>query len=868
MLRKKIFKRIIWSIILFGITTIVAAFSLAYLYEDKIKNFTIEQINESINAKINVESIELNFFSQFPKASLDFNNVSFYNKEKAGDSDLAIIVSEKLFLSFDIIEMFNNIYQLDDIILENSIINLDIYKDGSNNFSFLSEGNDNNDKAKFLLNLKEVRFINTQFNYNNIATKQSSQILINDASARGVFTTDNFEIDLKGNTTLQNFYNQSRLIIANKTIDLDLITKFDIKQDKYTLEEGNLVYEGIPFKINGDIQLKKQGIGINANLSTKMLKTRDITKYFTVEFQNKIKKYSIDALMNIDVKINGNIGGKHTPHIGAYASIDNLKFKFPDKNIELFDISLRVKYNNGKYNNLKSSSIIIEKFSGNSNIGTFDGNIKLLNFWNPEIKAELKGNWNLVKAFEIIDIDTITNISGDIATHSWLNLSLNYSNDSNKWEISKIKTDNNFNLQNGNLEFKDSKMKYSQINCKGRLENNKLIIYNLNTEADGSKISGLGSINNLKIGDFYNSKKPLLIQFNAKVDKLNYKQIMDALPRSSEIIDSRFSNTLEIIIDINADEFVYNNIISKNVSGRFQMRNRRLSFFNIKAESLGGKVGGMLWIDGSKNGQYDLYTKGNSENINIKEAFSTFNNFSQQVVKAENISGDLDSKFEVKCSFNAQWKVNTNSIILNSDMKIKNGVLRNIESLNALKLYTKIDDFSELKFSELSNNISIQNSQLIIPQMKVNSNKMNISLSGQHSFDNSYEYHFTILLSEMMGKKYEQTLTSEFGEIENDGLGRTKLFLSLKGKGDDFEVKYDRNLLGKKLKNDLQEEKNNLKKALNEEFGWFKSEDTKTQNDSIKTPKKQKSSSAKAMEDKRKENLKKQEEGGVYHRMG
>ncbi len=860
MQRKKIFKRILWSIILLGITTIVTAFSLAYIYEDKIKSFTIEQINESINAQINVESIELSFFSQFPKASLDFTNVSFFNNEKTGDSSLAIIISEKIFLSFDVIEMMNNNYQLDDIVLKNSTINLDIYKNGDNNFSFLSEGSNPNDSSNFLLNLKAVRFINTEFNYNNFATKQSSKILINDASAHGVFTTDNFEIDLKGNTTLHNFYNQSRLIIANKVIDLDLITKFDIKQDKYTLKEGNLVYEGIPFKVNGDIQLKSQGIGINASLSAKMLKASDITNNLSTEFQDKIKDYSINALVSIDVNISGNVGGKQTPHINAYASIDNLKLKYPYKDITLSDISLRAKYNNGKSNNLKSSSIIIENLSGKSNLGSFTGNIKLLNFWDPKIKAELEGKWDLTKAFEIIDIDTISSISGDIATHSWLDLSLNYSNDSNRWEVSRINTDNNFNIQNGNLELKDSKIRYSSINCKGRIENNNLIIYNIAANANKSKISGLGSINNIEIADFHNSQKPLSIQLNMVADNLTYSQIMDALPSSSETDDSRFSNSLDIVIDIKANEFIYNNIISKNVSGRFQMRNRRLSFFNIKAESLGGKIDGMLWIDGSKTGKYDLYTKGNSKNININKAFSTFNNFSQEVVKSENISGSLDSKFEVKCSFNSNWDINTKTIVLNSEMKIRDGILRNIEALNALKSYTKIDDFSELKFSELSNNISIQNSMLIIPQMEVNSNKMNIKLSGQHGFNNSYDYHFSILLSEIMGKKYEQSLSNEFGEIENDGLGRTQLFISLKGKGDDFEVKYDRNQLGKKIKSDLQEEKNSLKNALNEEFGWFKSEDKNTKTDSIKSHDK-KSSSAKAMEDKRKENLKKQEEG-------
>ena len=283
------------------------------------------------------------------------------------------------------------------------------------------------------------------------------------------------------------------------------------------------------------------------------------------------------------------------------------------------------------------------------------------------------------------------------------------------------------------------------------------------------------------------------------------------------------------------------------------MRNRRLSFFNLKGNIFDGYFDGMLWIDGSKKGKYELYTKGVTKSFDISKSFETFNNFGQQLVTSSNISGALNANYELKCTFDNKWEFDPNSVELNSDMIISNGVLRDVRSLNALKSYTKIDDFSELKFSEISNNISVHNSQLLIPQMAVNSNKMNIELSGLHNFDNSYEYHFTVLLSEVMGKKYKQTLEGEFGDVKNDGYGRTKLFISLIGKGADFDVKYDRSGLAKKIKADLQEEKSSLKKALNEEFGWFKDEDKSSKKDSVKTPKQKKKTEE--------ENLKKQEEG-------
>ena len=849
---RKLLKRIFWFLFILFVSAIVLAFSLIYLYEDSIKNYTIKQINKSINARIDVQKIDLSFFSQFPKASLDFSNVAFYDNSSKNKSDSPIIKSDKIFLSFDIMELINNDYNLQEIVLENAIINFEIFKNGDNNFSFLSS-NQSSDSSKFLLNLKSVKFINTQFNYKNAATDQQFQVQIKDAIADGVFSESDFDINLKGRTMLNYFYSQKRLIVSNKNIELDVSTKFDIEKDHYALQKGLLTYDGIPLKLSGGVQLYKNSIGINAKLRATMLRFSDIAKNIDKDILATIDKYNLQGLISLDVNIGGRIGGKYKPHLSAYASLDKFKFDYSQKGISASDITMRVKYNNGKKNNLRTSSIIISKLSGKSSLGDFEGNIEVRNLWQPKIKADIKGKWDLALLNDIIAVDTISQMAGKASTHSWISINLRYEEQQSKWEVAKLNIDNNFDIRGAEFKLKDSKIAYKNIISKGRLENNKLIIYNLSADAQGSSISVLGSIYNLPFGTNYKANKPLVISLSLNADKLSYQKVMDALPKGSNNGDSRFSDALDIVIDINTKVFAYQNISIEDLSGRFQMRNRRLSFFKLKGRAFDGSFDGMLWIDGSIDGKYDLFSKGETKAFDISKSFEVFNNFGQQSITSKNISGNLNSKYDLKCSFNSKWDIDSKSIDLNSDMLIKNGVLRNVDALNALKSYTKIDDFSELKFSELRNNITVHNSQLTIPQMAVHSNKMNIELSGLHKFDNSYEYHFTILLSEVLGKKYDKTIASEFGEVENDGYGRTKLFLTLIGKDTDFEVKYDKSGLSKKIKEDFQEEKSSLKKALNQEFGWFKEEEKKTKKDSIVSPKQKKN--------KEKENLKKQEEG-------
>ncbi len=114
--------------------------------------------------------------------------------------------------------------------------------------------------------------------------------------------------------------------------------------------------------------------------------------------------------------------------------------------------------------------------------------------------------------------------------------------------------------------------------------------------------------------------------------------------------------------------------------------------------------------------------------------------------------------------------------------------------------------------------------------MDVKSSAANLSISGKHSFDNVYEYHVKILLSEMLSKKIRKPKpnSTEFGAVKDDGLGRTSMLLKIVNKGEDVKVSYDVKAAGSQIKNDIKTERQTLKTILNQEYGWFKKDTVAT----------------------------------------
>lgn len=136
----------------------------------------------------------------------------------------------------------------------------------------------------------------------------------------------------------------------------------------------------------------------------------------------------------------------------------------------------------------------------------------------------------------------------------------------------------------------------------------------------------------------------------------------------------------------------------------------------------------------------------------------------------------------------------------------------------ALSKFLKGADLKNIKFSTLTNTIEIRNRRIYIPRMEIKSTAMDLTTSGEHTFDNVVDYKLQLYLSQIMGKRIRAQNT-EFGTIEDDGLGRPKVFLTMKGLASDPKFAWDRNSVEKKISDEVKNETKSLKNIIKAEFG-------------------------------------------------
>jgi hypothetical protein len=136
-----------------------------------------------------------------------------------------------------------------------------------------------------------------------------------------------------------------------------------------------------------------------------------------------------------------------------------------------------------------------------------------------------------------------------------------------------------------------------------------------------------------------------------------------------------------------------------------------------------------------------------------------------------------------------------------------------------------IDNFernlTNISFNTLENTFVIKQGVLTIPNMRIESNAMDLELSGTHSFEQQIDYRIKFDLRELLGEDRD----AEFGKVIDDGTG-AKIYLRMHGHLDNPIIEWDKSSRKQDIKEQLVHEKETIKSILKTEFGAFKNDTT------------------------------------------
>jgi len=269
---------------------------------------------------------------------------------------------------------------------------------------------------------------------------------------------------------------------------------------------------------------------------------------------------------------------------------------------------------------------------------------------------------------------------------------------------------------------------------------------------------------------------------------------------------------------------------ASNIKANLVYRPGLLTFNSLNIKAFDGIIYGNGFI--LQDNEKKFISKGifNVADLGIKETFAAFQNFGQNFIKAENLDGDFTGSVTLFLPADSMFKIDLKSVAAEGKFVVVNGSLVNFEPVKKLSSFIELSELENIRFDKLENDFFIKDYKLTIPQMEVLSSAADFSINGTHGFDNNFEYRIKIRLSELLSTKRKggRRNVTEFGAVEDDGLGRTSIFLLAQNRDDATRINYDIRAMGNKVREDIRTERQNLRTILNQEYGFFKNDTTLT----------------------------------------
>ncbi|MEM5540633.1 AsmA-like C-terminal region-containing protein [Olleya sp. AS48] len=724
-----------------------------FIFQSQIKDMVRNYINESVNAKVTFDDVDLSFIRSFPQANVTLDNLTISNVAPFENDTLAKV--QILSLDMSIKELFKNASEepiiINSIAIDNAFVNLKTNKDGAVNWDIAKASDtpttDNNSSSDgFVFDIENYSISNSAFNYLDETNNTIFKITNLNHSGNGTFSGDVSELDTKTEANV-TFSMDGTEFLSNNSLKLDALIDLDLTNSKYTFKENKALINDLPLEFKGYVQLIEAGQDIDISFENPGSTFKD--------FLAVIPKTYAKNLDNVDTsgnfKINGIIKGQSTettiPTLDINILSDNASFKFAElpKRVENININVEIKNDNGivddTYVNINTLNFKIDQdqFKSSATIKNLTKNML--------VNANLDGVLNLANLTKAYPIELENELKGI------LKAKLNTSFDMNAIETNayeRIKNNGSVSLSDFVFSSADIVNPINISKASINFNPGTITLDNFIATTGQSDLNATGSINNL-LG-FLLSDKKLEGNFNVKSNVFKISDFMVEGGSKAPINQSTEPATalkipafLNCTIIADAKTVYYDNLILKDVKGSLKIADETAQLNNVTSSIFNGNLSLEGLID-TKTAKPTFNMNVGAKNFDIAQSFNDLNLLQALAPITKALQGKLNSSINLSGTLGEDFTPLLNSISGNALAELLTTKIepKNKQLFSLLESKLNFLDFSKLDLKDLKTKLSFNDGQVSVNPFDIKYKDIKMTVGGSHTFSNTMNYQVVL----------------------------------------------------------------------------------------------------------------------------
>jgi len=785
-----------------------------FLFKEKIIAQFIREANKNLNTPVKIGAMDISMFPSFPQLSIVLKDV-YIEDSHAGQYPL--LTASEISFQLSPMQVWQGNFTIEGLRIKNSETNLKINQQGENNYTILKEtGKKSGNTSTVKFHLEKVNLENTLVHYIDVNAEQHLTFKSEELLASIHSANDIYDIEAEGELTTERISVNQNEFLTGKSFQVKSDLIYDDAQKALVIKPSTLEVRNSSFSVEGNYKWKEKNI-IDITTEGKDTDIQTLLSLLTEGVAKKFERYKSKGDVYITAKLKGQISRKTSPSIAIHFGFKDATLFNPESKSQITSASMEGSFSSPQILDIQHAVLDLKNIKGELNGEPFTADFKLRDFKDPDVACSFHGKLDAASLLDFYPVQDVEKISGSLLANVAFEGRVGLLK--KRATAQRVSTQGTIELQNIGLSYREDKAPMVLQNLTGNMQfnNNDLALSNVSGKLGNSDFLLNGFFKNI-ITFLLFDNQPIGIETDLKSNFLDVDQLFalgfekpegEAVHKKPQY-EFKISRNINLNFNCDVKALRYKRFHATDLKGDLLVKNEMAVSRNIKFNSMGGDMTFSGIVDAKNNKAIDVVSTFKLNGIHADSVFYVFENFDQTFIVDKHLKGQAYADVSLEFTLNQNLRLYQETLVSDISTYIKNGELNNFEPMKKLNKYLNDEGLNKLRFSDIKNDIHIENKTIYMPQMEVRTNVTSIKVSGTHTFDQRIDYRIIAPLRNNKSINYVEAKEA----LQDDGSGQSKLFLKITGTTDNYNISYDTESVKKKIVTDLKKEVQELKEAF------------------------------------------------------
>lgn len=768
------------------------------MLKGKIKDIAETTANEMLEAKVSLGDVSMNFFSDFPNASLGVKDVAIVGINDFLGDTLANV--GELDVVINLASLFGDSYEINEVELNDATLNAKLLANGLANWDIVISSDsteveeDTTASSPFKLDLDDFSVNNLSVSYDDqmdsmfAAVKGLDLQLVGDISLdlqtlaniekfkmavgqliykdeKGSLGADlrNVSMDFSGSmsdkisnisTTLSvdslSLLMENIPYLSNVKTEAEIELEADLENNKFKFGKNYLKLNEIKANFEGFVHVLESSMDMDLKINTPDIDFKQILSLIPIIYKDDFASLQTSGSVNLNAFAKGRMAGDTLPELNIDLNIADAMFKYPDLPSSVKDINIVANVrNNG--NITDSTQLSVPQLAFNMAGNPFKVSLGVKTpISDPDFNFAANGKLDLGKIVEVVHLEDIS-LKGIFDAALVAEGKMSYID---KEEYEKFHINGDLNLADFVLDM--SSLNYDILINEAKLGfSSQFINLNAGLALGESDVALKGKLQNfiqyimrgetIKGSLDVNSKLLNVSELLGEEESETTEVAEDTTAGSSSI---HIPGNLDFALNANIATLLYDGIELKDIIAALSIKDQKAKINSIKANTMGGSLG----LSGTFDTQdtlkpvvdFDIDVK----DMIIAKVFTDITTANKLVPLLADANGNFSMNMDFHSDMDSELNPILNSINASGNFISKEVGLDSVAALEKIAELVKYPALKNPSLKDISIKFFIKDGRVTADPFETFIQTAKLNVSGSSGLDQTLDYVTTITLPE------------------------------------------------------------------------------------------------------------------------